>query len=155
MDHGGNSWGKARHWPEVAVQVQNGIDHCAHIGGSGTSSWFGRRDQRFEDPPLVLAHITGIASSHHLPTSSLPFFSFEVLFPVLLLLYYTISPPSLPSRSPSQFISIALSHLASQAFAHSLLNSNVNSSLAICPMERWICRESESAISNESLERIS
>src|SRR5207248_5915535 len=92
-----------------AVQVQNGIDHFTHLGGSGVSSWLGGWDQRFEDPPLVVAHITGITSSHHLPTSSLPLFSFGVLVPFLLLLYYATSPASLPSRSPSPFIGIALS----------------------------------------------
>src|SRR3989442_15563696 len=91
---GGKLMGQGPPLAPSAVQVQNGVDHFAHISGSGTSSWFGGRDQRVEDPPLVLGHITGIASSHHLPTSSLPFFSFGVLFPFLLLLYYTTSSAS-------------------------------------------------------------
>ena len=60
-----------------SVQVQNGIDHFAHLGASGASSWLGGRNQWLEDPPLVLADIAGVASSHHLPTSSLPFFLFS------------------------------------------------------------------------------
>ncbi len=40
-----------------SVQVQNGIDHFAHIGGSGAPSWLGGRNQWLEDPPLVLADI--------------------------------------------------------------------------------------------------
>ena len=137
--HRGPRWKLMGQGPPLAssaVQIQNGIDHFAHIGGSGTSSCFGRRDQQFEDPPLVLGHITGIASSHHLPTSSLPFFSFEVLFPVFLLLYYTIPPPSLPSRSPRPFISIVLSHLASQAFAHSLLYCFTMRMICYCAVGR-------------------
>src|SRR6266702_3816899 len=93
------------------VQVQNGIDHFSHIGASGVSTWLGGWDQRFEDPPLVLGYITGVASSHHLSTSSLPF---------LLFLYCIIWQLSSPSPSPSPFIGFVLSHLASQAFAHSL-----------------------------------
>src|SRR2546421_5780473 len=52
-----------------AVQVQNGIDHFTHLGGSGVSSWLGGRDQRFKDPPLVVAHIdfdSFFAASFHL-----------------------------------------------------------------------------------------
>ncbi len=40
-----------------AVQVQNGIEHFAHIGGSGVSSWLGGRDERFEDGPFFLGQI--------------------------------------------------------------------------------------------------
>jgi hypothetical protein len=65
------------------IQVQNGIDHFAHLGGSGVSTWLGGRDQWFEDPPLVVCYITGVASSHHLSTSSLPFFPFGALLPLL------------------------------------------------------------------------
>src|SRR5260370_40783116 len=100
------------------VQVQNGIDYFAHIGGSGASTWFGGRDQWFEDPPLALAHITWVASSLHLPTSSL--FPFRDSFPFLLLLYSITWQPSLPSRSPGLCIAFALFHLASGAFPHSL-----------------------------------
>src|SRR6266852_2705768 len=103
------------------IQVQDAIDHFTHIGGSGVSSWLGGRDQRFEDPPLVVAHITGVASSHHLSTSSLPFFPFGILFPFLLFLHVITWQACLPSRSPGPCIGLVLFHLASQAFAHSLL----------------------------------
>jgi len=97
-----------------AVQVQNGIDHFTHLGGSGVSSWLGGRDQRFKDPPLVVGHITGIASSLHLSTSSLPF-----SFVTLPLLYHLAGVLAEPLSKP--IYRLVLSHLASQAFAHSLL----------------------------------
>ncbi len=59
-----------------AVQVQNGIDHFTHLGGSGVSPWLGRGDQRFQDPPLVVAHIdfdSFFAASSHLFSSLVPF----------------------------------------------------------------------------------
>src|SRR6266700_3969844 len=104
-----------------AVQVQNGIDHFAHIGGSGVSSWLGGRDQRFEDPPLVVGHITGVAASLHLSTSSLHFSLSGHFF-----LFYSssiISSGRHPCRAALQADASALVffHLASQGFAHSLL----------------------------------
>jgi hypothetical protein len=80
VDQGGNSCGKARHWPPSTVQVQVGIDHFAQISGTGMSSWLGWRDLRFEKSPLFLGHIAWIASSLTLPTS-LPFFLFWDFFP--------------------------------------------------------------------------
>src|SRR6266568_8533857 len=59
-----------------AVQVQNGIDHFTHLGGSGVFPWLGRGDQRFQDPPLVVAHIdfdSFFAASSHLFSSLVPF----------------------------------------------------------------------------------
>jgi len=88
-----------------AIQVQNGSDHFARIGGSGVSSWLGGRDQRFEDPPLVVGYID----------------LFTSLFPLFLFLSCITWQLSSPSRSPSPFIGLILSHLPSQAFAHSLL----------------------------------
>src|SRR6266568_1479965 len=66
--HRGPGWkfmGQGSPLAPSAIQVQKGIDHFTHIGGSGVSPWLGRRDQRFEDLPLVLGHITRIVSSLH------------------------------------------------------------------------------------------
>jgi hypothetical protein len=102
-----------------AVQGQDGVDHFVHIGGAGSPSWQGFRDQRLQDRPFLLIQIAWIASSLHLPTSSL--FPFGTLFPFLLLLYSITWLASLQSRSPGPFIGLILLHLASQAFTYSLL----------------------------------
>src|SRR6266446_4793515 len=39
------------------IQVQNGIDHFAHVGGSWVSTWLGGRDERREDGPFLLGQI--------------------------------------------------------------------------------------------------
>jgi hypothetical protein len=44
-----------------------------------------------------------------------------MLFPFSLLLYFTIWHTSLLSHSPGHLIGLALHHIPSQAFAHSLL----------------------------------
>jgi hypothetical protein len=56
------------------------------------------------------------ASFHLFPLSPL-----GILFPFSLL-YFTIWHASRPRRSPGHFIGLVLSHLPSQAFAHSLSN---------------------------------
>src|SRR5438128_6997427 len=62
------------------IQVQNGIDHFADVGGSWVSTWLGGRDERFEDGPFLLGQITGVTASFHFSTSS--------IFPLFLLLHY-------------------------------------------------------------------
>ena len=39
------------------IQVQNGIEHFAHVGGSWVSTWLGGRDERLEDGPFLLGQI--------------------------------------------------------------------------------------------------
>jgi hypothetical protein len=39
------------------IQVQNGIDHFSHVGGSWVSTWLGGRDERLEDGPFLLGQI--------------------------------------------------------------------------------------------------
>ncbi len=39
------------------IQVQNGIDHFADVGGSWVPAWLGGRDERLEDGPFLLGQI--------------------------------------------------------------------------------------------------
>src|SRR5215469_170378 len=67
------------------IQIQDGVDYFAHIGGAGVSTGLGRRNQRFENSPLLVAHITGVARSSHAPPllasvcSGSPFFLSVIL----------------------------------------------------------------------------
>src|SRR5215470_20090532 len=53
------------------IQVQNGIEHFAHVGGAWAPAWLGGRDERLEDGPFLLGQITGVAESFHCSTSSI------------------------------------------------------------------------------------
>src|SRR5947207_91292 len=50
-----------------AIQVQDGIDHFAHVGRARMSTRLGRRNERLKDGPFLLTQIAWIASSLHLP----------------------------------------------------------------------------------------
>src|SRR5206468_12906632 len=71
------------------IQVQNGIDHFSHVGGSGVSTWLGGWDERFEDSPFLLGQITGETESFHSSSPS--------IFPLFLLLHFI----SLHTASPT------------------------------------------------------
>ena len=44
-----------------AVQIQECIDHFTHLNRSRTPSWFRGGTERFEDGPLLVSQIAGIA----------------------------------------------------------------------------------------------
>src|SRR5713226_6447455 len=91
-----------------AIQVQDGIDHFAQVGGAWMPTRLGRRNERLEDRPFLLTQIAWVASSFHLPTSSLvPFPGFSFLFSSSLILPLC----TLSYRSPHQAHSSALSPL--------------------------------------------
>ncbi len=100
-----------------AIQVQNGVEHFAHVGRTWVSSWLGRWDQRFEDRPFPLAQIAWILSSLHRSPSSL------LLFARFFFLFHSSSIGPLGPwsyRASFQANRTHSFHLASQAFAHSL-----------------------------------
>src|SRR6266566_68986 len=94
-----------------AIQVQDGIDHFAHVGRARMPTGLGRRNKWLENRPFPLTQIAWVASSLHLPTSSLvPFPGCSFLFPSSLLLPLG----TLPYRSPHQAPSSAFSRLCTQ-----------------------------------------
>ncbi len=48
-----------------AVQIQDGIDHLAHVGRARMPAWLSRRDQGVQDGPLLVGQITQVALSSH------------------------------------------------------------------------------------------
>src|SRR6266702_2090751 len=93
------------------IQVQDGIDHFAHVSGARMPTGLGGWNERLEDGPFLLTEITWVASSFHLPTSSLvPFPGCSFLFPSSLILPLG----TLPYRSPHQAPSSAFSRLCTQ-----------------------------------------
>src|SRR6266702_1820864 len=53
--------------PTGTIQVQDGIDHFAHVSGARMPTGLGGWNERLEDGPFLLTEITWITSSLHLP----------------------------------------------------------------------------------------
>jgi hypothetical protein len=49
-----------------AIDVANGVENLAHVGGATASTWTRRREHRLDDGPLLVADVAWIATAARL-----------------------------------------------------------------------------------------
>jgi hypothetical protein len=66
---GGKAVGRMRHWQPGPPAVEDGMDHCAHVGCARLATGFGHGHERGPDGPCHLSELGGIALPPPVPSA--------------------------------------------------------------------------------------
>jgi hypothetical protein len=66
---GGKAVGRMRHWQPGPPAVEDGMDHCAHVGCARLATGFGHGHERGPDGPCHLGELGGIALPPPVPSA--------------------------------------------------------------------------------------